>query len=345
MELMEHTAKSHQLMSRIGGMIASGRLTPGTRIMSLRKLAAEFNVSIDVARNAIRLLEEKQLVVSRHGSGTFVNPDARPAATRLVGLLTSYGQHDIENYFEPLFEAAAETRVVPMVAQLRNDSDWRQTVSDLVARRPDLILIDVEAKGYPLHELENLCGDIPLCFCNRWEWYPERPEDHGMAVLVDYKQAYAEGLRRLLEHGHRRIAIAMQHRNPEPFAKMEIDYALRDNDLSWNSPEIFITTREEIVKTPDKVVAALNSYAPTAILAASDYIIHQLAEICPFTDETERVGLFNLRYSQMRNHEFSSFDPDFKRLWITALDPVLHNMRNVPPKLILRHSAIQALAV
>ena len=339
-----HT-KTQQVSERIAGEIRAGILAPGDRMQGMRELAERFGVSFAVINSAYKVLEEQKLIIRKPRSGILVNPDLKFSGSKLIGLITSYGKNDIENYFEPLFEVASEMRVVPMVGQINSASNWQQTVSDLVNRRPDKILVDIEARSIPLDEFKGLCPGIPLCFCNRWEWYPERPEDHGAAVLTDYKRAYAEGLHYLLEHGHRRIVIIMQHRNPKVFIKQEIAYTLESNGLSWDSPEILICNREDIEKTPKKMVSELNSYAPTAILAVSDYIIHLLAEIWPFIDETERIGLFNLHYSQMRNHEFSSFDMNFKTLWEKALNPTHKDVTFVRPELLLRTPTAQALAI
>ncbi|MBN2642814.1 MAG: GntR family transcriptional regulator [Victivallales bacterium] len=346
MEIAEHKAKSHLIMQDINRMIKTGALAPGTKIMSLRKLADEYGVGVNVMRHAMKLLEESNLVVSKHGSGTFVNPSARPSANRLAGLITSYKRDDIENYFEPLFEAASEMRVVPMVAQVSSASNWRQTVSDLVSRNPDEILVDIEARNFPLDELKELCAGIPLCFCNRWEWYPERPEDYGSAVLTDYKEAYAEGLRHLLNNGHRRIAIAVSHRKLRPFKQKELEYALKSNSLCFDSPEILLINREDVEASPEKIAAMLDSYAPTALFAQTDYLVARLEEIFPYIEQTERIGFFDLHFSRTRNHEFSSFNLSFKDVWTEALDPEQKGVQYLRPKLIERQNVNkQAIAV
>jgi DNA-binding transcriptional regulator YhcF (GntR family) len=346
MEIAEHKAKSHLIMQEINRMIKTGALAPGAKIMSLRKLADEYGVGINVMRHAMKLLEEADLVVSKHGSGTFVNPSARPSANRLAGLITSYKRDDIENYFEPLFEVAAEMRVVPMVGQVSANLNWRQTVSDLVSRNPDRILIDVEGKNTPIDELKELCAGIPLCFCNRWEWFPESPEMYGSAVLTDYKEAYADGLRHLLRNGHRRIAIAVSHRKLRPFKQRELEYALRSNSLCFDSPEILLINREDIEAAPEKIAATLDSYAPTAFFAQTDYLVARLSELFPYIEQTECIGFFDLHYSRIKGHEFSSFNLDFKELWTKALDPEQHGVQYLNPEFIERQNINkQAIAV
>jgi GntR family transcriptional regulator len=52
--------------------IAGGALEPGARLPTQRDLATGYGVTLMTARHALRLLEQEELVVMRHGRGTFV---------------------------------------------------------------------------------------------------------------------------------------------------------------------------------------------------------------------------------------------------------------------------------
>jgi GntR family transcriptional regulator len=54
--------------------IAAGTLAPGTRLPAQRELAGRHGVTVMTVRQALRLLEQEELVVLRHGLGTFVAP-------------------------------------------------------------------------------------------------------------------------------------------------------------------------------------------------------------------------------------------------------------------------------
>ena len=84
---------------------------------------------------------------AKHGSGTFVNPALKLSGTKLLGLITSYTRGNIENYYEPLFEIAAERRIVPMIAAIQNGLHWERGVEDLLIRKPDAVFVDVEARN------------------------------------------------------------------------------------------------------------------------------------------------------------------------------------------------------
>lgn len=66
------------VVSQIIDMIASGELQPGGRLPPERELAPRIGVSRAVLRESFRVLEERGLVVSRHGSGRHVRmPDGK----------------------------------------------------------------------------------------------------------------------------------------------------------------------------------------------------------------------------------------------------------------------------
>jgi GntR family transcriptional regulator len=52
--------------------IETGRWRPGEQLPSLEAIAEEFGVSLITVRQAVALLRQEQLLVSRHGVGTFV---------------------------------------------------------------------------------------------------------------------------------------------------------------------------------------------------------------------------------------------------------------------------------
>ena len=54
--------------------IAEGAFAPGERLPTQRELAASHGVTVMTVRQALQLLEQEELVVSRHGLGTFVAP-------------------------------------------------------------------------------------------------------------------------------------------------------------------------------------------------------------------------------------------------------------------------------
>ncbi|PRX92023.1 winged helix-turn-helix domain-containing protein [Allonocardiopsis opalescens] len=61
-----------QMADHIEARIASGDLNSGARLPGERDLAAEYEVSIDTARRAIRVLRDRGAVRTLPAKGTFI---------------------------------------------------------------------------------------------------------------------------------------------------------------------------------------------------------------------------------------------------------------------------------
>src|SRR3954471_4474697 len=69
-----------QLASQFRRCIDDGRLSPGSRLPSIRELSRQLQISLITVREAIEVLSEEGLVQSRQGSGNFVSAGAPPSA-------------------------------------------------------------------------------------------------------------------------------------------------------------------------------------------------------------------------------------------------------------------------
>jgi len=79
---------SHQLYLLLRDDILRGRLAPEAQLPAEKALAEQHHVSRITVRKALERLEADNLVRRVHGSGTFIEPQARPA--RLVGRLEGF---------------------------------------------------------------------------------------------------------------------------------------------------------------------------------------------------------------------------------------------------------------
>jgi GntR family transcriptional regulator, transcriptional repressor for pyruvate dehydrogenase complex len=64
---------TNEAVSRIKGMIATGELTPGSRLPSQDDLAYQLGLSRSALREAVRSLTTMNILVSRQGDGTYVS--------------------------------------------------------------------------------------------------------------------------------------------------------------------------------------------------------------------------------------------------------------------------------
>ncbi|RDI76065.1 Transcriptional regulator [Gaiella occulta] len=75
MDTFERRTPHYLLIYReVKEKIASGEFAAGERLPTQRKLSEQFGVTVMTVRQALQLLEQEELVLVRHGLGTFVAP-------------------------------------------------------------------------------------------------------------------------------------------------------------------------------------------------------------------------------------------------------------------------------
>jgi len=87
-----HESVADAAVAQIEDLIASGILKQGRKLPSERDLAEMLGLSRPKLREALQVLEERGLVVTRHGEGSFVAPLTGQAM--LPALLALYGRHE-----------------------------------------------------------------------------------------------------------------------------------------------------------------------------------------------------------------------------------------------------------
>ena len=91
-EPIDHESVAESVIAQIEDMIAAGILKEGRRLPSERDLAEALNISRPKLREVLQTLEDRGLVISRHGEGTFIAPLIGKAM--LPALLALYGRHE-----------------------------------------------------------------------------------------------------------------------------------------------------------------------------------------------------------------------------------------------------------
>ena len=89
-----------EIVQQFHALIRQGALQHGDRLPSERELSEQFKVSRSSVREAIRSLELQGLVVSRRGSGTFINTENLDAALDLVAANLNGGAAALQDVFE-----------------------------------------------------------------------------------------------------------------------------------------------------------------------------------------------------------------------------------------------------
>jgi DNA-binding FadR family transcriptional regulator len=127
-----------EIISQVRTLVQEGRLTPGSRLPSERALAAQFEVSRNTVREAIRMLEVSGIVIVKKGAsgGAFIassDPEAISKSMAENLLLTRYSLTDLTEAREGI-EAVA----VRVACERRTDADL-QRMEDLLDDATKLI--------------------------------------------------------------------------------------------------------------------------------------------------------------------------------------------------------------
>ncbi len=308
--------KTREVVQHIEADIKAGVLSPGASLMSMRAMAKKFDVSVAVINSAYDKLTAKGLLVRQPRIGVRVSPKLKPAGTRLVALLTTYGRHsvDTEMYYNSLFRTASAHRMIPLV-DAGGHGDWHQSVRDVIARSPDAVLIDLAARPFVLDELLELCKPVPVCFCNHWQWADAWPE---RAVLTDHAGAYAEALSKLRLRGHDRILVVRHASDPPPGLRAILEQGKAGAGFATDDPRLEVVSQQDLQSNPDAVKRIVDRFQPQAVFGMSDYPLILLEQVCPFTARLDRIGFYNTHHSRVPGREFPSFAVDFEQMWELA---------------------------
>ncbi len=124
---------SESIVSQIEDFILSGALKSGEKLPSERQLAQQLNVSRPSIREAISILEAKNLVICKRGGGTYVTNTVTEGFT---GPLASILQDKPESAFEILeLRKSLEEMAAYYAAKRATNTD-----KDILKRRLDTLL-------------------------------------------------------------------------------------------------------------------------------------------------------------------------------------------------------------
>jgi len=106
-----------QIVAQIENQVLGGKLRYGDRLPTERKLAGQFRVSRTVVREAVKVLQEKGLVQSHPGRGTFITDGTARAVRHALGFMLRVGSSqgalnlaEAREILEPEIAARAATR-------------------------------------------------------------------------------------------------------------------------------------------------------------------------------------------------------------------------------------------
>jgi GntR family transcriptional repressor for pyruvate dehydrogenase complex len=114
-------------VEQIKELIATGRLTPGTRLPGERELCQQLGISRVSLREAIRVLEHSGHLEVKPGRGTFVRDSSLPSSERLSTWLRGHNDlvhqlFEVRELVEPGLAAIAARRRDPVTINALFDS-------------------------------------------------------------------------------------------------------------------------------------------------------------------------------------------------------------------------------
>lgn len=96
-----------QLVAQIKHQIATGTLSPGDQLPTVRQVAADLRVNFNTVARAYRILDDAGIISTQHGRGTFILEPPSPEVTEslrqedLVRLTERYLRNVFELGFSP----------------------------------------------------------------------------------------------------------------------------------------------------------------------------------------------------------------------------------------------------
>lgn len=97
---IEHSRTADEVVQQIEGLILEGVLRAGNRLPGERELARQFDVSRPILRAALKELESRELLITRHGGGTYVADVIGEVFSKPIMRLISTHRKAIADYLE-----------------------------------------------------------------------------------------------------------------------------------------------------------------------------------------------------------------------------------------------------
>lgn len=156
------------VVQRVRDKLMGGELRPGDKLPAERELSKQLNVSRNVVREALRILESAGLVQTRKGAhgGAFVAPGSSTQMTQVLGDLILLNAIELDDLFE------ARTMLLEMIlnriAQLEKPLDLgplKETIEEtrVAVAENDSTRRVVAARNF-YHQIAAMTGNTALVF-------------------------------------------------------------------------------------------------------------------------------------------------------------------------------------
>jgi GntR family transcriptional repressor for pyruvate dehydrogenase complex len=128
---VDHTRTADEAVRQIELLLLDGVLSSGDRLPSERELSERLDISRPVLRDALKELESRQLIVSRHGGGTYVADLIGQVFSNPVAELVSRHERATRDYLEYRRELEG---YASELAATRSTAADRERLAAIIAR-------------------------------------------------------------------------------------------------------------------------------------------------------------------------------------------------------------------
>jgi len=132
LKAVHKTRLYEQIVGQIQALIKEGKLQHGDQLPTERRLAEIFHVSRHSVREAIRILEEKNILRSRVGSGTYVITEDEPSVVEFLAQAINREKEKVAEVFQ--IRRMLEPQIAALAAVNASEHELHQ-LEEIVARQ------------------------------------------------------------------------------------------------------------------------------------------------------------------------------------------------------------------
>ena len=144
LQAVTKTKLHEQIVNQLQALIKKGRLKHGDQLPSERELARIFKVSRHSVREAIRILEQKKVLKSRPGSGTFIILENESSVIEFLASAIQNEKNTLSEIFQ--FRELLEPQIAGLAAQNASKMDIF-VLEDLLERQQNELKNTIVSKG------------------------------------------------------------------------------------------------------------------------------------------------------------------------------------------------------
>jgi GntR family transcriptional repressor for pyruvate dehydrogenase complex len=154
---IDHMRTADEAVRQIELLLLDGVLSSGDRLPGERELAEKLDISRPVLRDALKVLEDRQLIVSRHGGGTYVADLIGQVFSKPVAELVSRHERATRDYLE--FRRELEGHAAELAARRATEADHERLSAVIARMKTAHDRGDFDDEGDADIELHNAIGE------------------------------------------------------------------------------------------------------------------------------------------------------------------------------------------